>query len=126
MADEAGFHFHYLSSGDILSRYWGEAESRISTIFAEARKNSPSIIFVDEMDSLFEKRVSGSNYAGLNRIVTHFLVMMDGLDSSDDVYVMGATNRISSIDESFLRPGRFDIKIMVGLPNLQDRKEIYK
>lgn len=108
---------------DILSKYVGEAEKQLRLLFQEARKRQPSIIFFDEIDGLAPTR-SVKNDQHTASIVSTLLALMDGLDSRGNVIVIGATNRIDSIDPALRRPGRFDRELIFTLPSKSGRKEI--
>ena len=106
-----------------MSKFYGESEERLREIFKEAEENAPSIIFIDEIDSIAPKRdeVSGEQE---RRIVAQLLALMDGLESRGKVVVIGATNRPNAIDEALRRPGRFDREIEISIPNRDGRLEI--
>ena len=123
LANEIESNFINVKGPELLSKWVGEAENGIRDIFHKARQSSPCIIFFDEIDSLAMKR--GMPGAPEN-IVTQILLEMDGLEESNDVLVIGATNRPEVIDDAIMRPGRFDKKIEVGLPDAPGRKRILK
>ena len=106
-----------------MSKFYGESEGKLREIFKDAEENSPSIIFIDEIDSIAPKRdnVQGEEE---RRIVAQLLSLMDGLNSRGKVVVIGATNRPNSIDEALRRPGRFDREIEIGVPDVHGRLEI--
>ena len=106
-----------------MSKFYGESEGKLREIFKEAEENAPSIIFIDEIDSIAPKRdeVNGEEE---RRIVAQLLSLMDGLNSRGKVVVIGATNRPNSIDEALRRPGRFDREIEIGIPDRDGRLEI--
>jgi transitional endoplasmic reticulum ATPase len=106
-----------------VSKWYGEAEQNIKEMFEVARSRPHTILFIDEIDSITPSR-EGSHEA-TQRIVSTLLDEMDGIKSSDDVILMGATNRPESIDSAFMRPGRFDKKIRVPLPDKEALKQIY-
>ena len=123
VANEAQVHFISVSAPEVMGKFVGEAEERVRKIFKEAEDNSPSIIFIDEMDSIAAKRDEVVGEVE-RRVVAQLLSLMDGLSARGDVIVMAATNRINSIDEALRRPGRFDREIEFGIPDKKARKQI--
>ncbi len=123
VASETNAHFIHISGPELLSKYFGESEERIRKIFEEAKKNSPSIIFIDEIDSIAPKRDDSSEEVE-KRVVAQLLSLMDGLESRGEVIVIGATNRPNAVDPALRRPGRFDREIEIGVPNKKARYEI--
>lgn len=123
VANEAGVNFIYVAGPEIMGKYYGESEERIRKIFEDAANDGPSIIFIDEIDSITQKRENVTGELEI-RIVAQFLTMMDGLKDRGQVVVIGATNRIDSIDPALRRPGRFDREIEIGVPSKEDRLEI--
>ncbi len=123
IASETSSHFIHLSGPEIMSKYYGESENKIREIFEQAKKNAPSIIFIDEIDSIAPKREETSGEVE-RRIVAQLLSMMDGLEGRGNVVVIGATNRPDSIDPALRRGGRFDREIEIGIPNAAARREI--
>lgn len=123
VAGETNAHFISLSGPEIMGKYYGESEERLREIFKEAEENSPSIIFIDEIDSIAPKRdeVSGELE---KRIVSQLLTLMDGMKSRGKVVVIAATNRPDSIDPALRRPGRLDREIEIGIPDDEGRFEI--
>ncbi len=123
VAGETNAHFISLSGPEIMGKYYGESEERIREIFKQAEENSPSIVFIDEIDSIAPKRdeVSGELE---KRIVSQLLTLMDGMKSRGKVVVIAATNRPDSIDPALRRPGRFDREIEIGIPDDEGRHEI--
>jgi len=123
VAGETNAHFISLSGPEIMSKYYGESEEKLREIFTQAEENSPSIIFIDEIDSIAPKRdeVSGDVE---KRIVSQLLTLMDGMKSRGKVVVIAATNRPDSIDPALRRPGRFDREIEFGIPDDKERFEI--
>lgn len=123
VAGETSSNFTYIGGPEIVSKFYGESEGKLREIFKEAEENSPSIIFIDEIDSLAPKRdeVSGETE---RRIVAQLLALMDGLESRGKVVVIGATNRPNSIDEALRRPGRFDREIEISIPDRDGRYDI--
>ena len=123
VAGETNAHFISLSGPEIMGKYYGESEEKLREIFTQAEENSPSIIFIDEIDSIAPKRdeVSGELE---KRIVSQLLTLMDGMKSRGKVVVIAATNRPDSIDPALRRPGRFDREIEIGIPDDKERFEI--
>ncbi len=123
VASETNANFFTISGPEIMSKYYGESEGRLREIFEEAEENQPSIIFIDELDSIAPKRdeVSGETE---RRVVAQLLSLMDGLEARGKVIVIGATNRAHALDPALRRPGRFDREIEIGMPDRKDRKEI--
>ena len=123
VAGETSSNFTYIGGPEIVSKFYGESEEKLREIFKEAEENAPSIIFIDEIDSLAPKRdeVSGETE---RRIVAQMLALMDGLKSRGKVVVIGATNRPNSIDEALRRPGRFDREIEISIPDRDGRYDI--
>ena len=123
VAGETNAHFISISGPEIMGKHYGESEERIREIFTQAEENSPSIIFIDEIDSIAPKRdeVSGELE---KRIVSQLLTLMDGMKSRGKVIVIAATNRPDSIDPALRRPGRFDREIEIGIPDDEGRFDI--
>ena len=123
VAGETNAHFISLSGPEIMGKHYGESEERIREIFTQAEENAPSIIFIDEIDSIAPKRdeVSGELE---KRIVSQLLTLMDGMKSRGKVIVIAATNRPDSIDPALRRPGRFDREIEIGIPDDEGRFDI--
>lgn len=123
VAGETSSNFISIGGPEIVSKFYGESEGKLREIFKEAEENAPSIIFIDEIDSIAPKReeVTGEEE---RRIVAQLLSLMDGLNSRGKVVVIGATNRPNSIDEALRRPGRFDREIEIGIPDRGGRHEI--
>src|SRR3954454_8025753 len=106
-----------------MSKFYGESEARIREIFKESREKAPSIIFIDEIDSIAPKREEVTGEVE-RRIVAQLLTLMDGLEPRQNIVVIGATNRREAIDEALRRPGRFDREIVMGVPDEAGRREI--
>jgi len=123
VAGETNAHFISISGPEIMGKHYGESEERIREIFTQAEENAPSIIFIDEIDSIAPKRdeVSGELE---KRIVSQLLTLMDGMKSRGKVVVIAATNRPDSIDPALRRPGRFDREIEIGIPDDEGRFDI--
>ncbi|MEZ3114559.1 AAA family ATPase [Halobaculum sp. MBLA0147] len=124
VANEVDASFISVSGPEITSKYKGESEERLRELFAEADENSPSIIFFDEIDSIAGQRDDGGDME--NRMVGQLLSLMDGLDASEDVIVIGATNRADALDPALRRGGRFDREIEIGVPGETGRREIFE
>ena len=123
VAGETNAHFISLSGPEIMGKHYGESEERIREIFTQAEENSPSIVFIDEIDSIAPKRDEVSGEVE-KRIVSQLLTLMDGMKSRGKVVVIAATNRPDSIDPALRRPGRFDREIEIGIPDDEGRHEI--
>ena len=123
VAGETNAHFISLSGPEIMGKYYGESEEKLREIFAQAEENSPSIIFIDEIDSIAPKRDEVSGEVE-KRIVSQLLTLMDGMKSRGKVVVIAATNRPDSIDPALRRPGRFDREIEIGIPDDEGRFDI--
>lgn len=114
-----------INGPEIFSKYLGETENKLRTIFATAKRISPCIIFIDEMDAIGSKRGKEMDGNGVNeRVLSTLLNEMDGVEERNGVVVIGCTNRPDHIDDAILRPGRLDQLIYVGLPTQQDRLDI--
>ncbi len=123
VANESGAHFLYIAGPEIMGKYYGESEERLRTIFEEAEEKSPSIIFIDEIDSIAPKREDVYGEVE-RRVVAQLLSLMDGLEDRGQVVVIAATNRVNAIDPALRRPGRFDREVEIGVPDIKDRVEI--
>jgi len=123
VANESGSNFFSIAGPEIMSKYYGESEQRLRELFEQANKEAPSIIFIDELDSIAPKREDVTGEVE-RRVVAQLLTMMDGLQERGQVVVIGATNRIDAIDPALRRPGRFDREIEIGVPNRHERIEI--
>jgi len=123
VAGETNAHFISLSGPEIMGKFYGESEERIREIFKQAEENSPSIVFIDEIDSIAPKRDEVSGEVE-KRIVSQLLTLMDGMESRGKVVVIAATNRPDSIDPALRRPGRLDREIEIGIPDDDGRFEI--
>ncbi|MDD1758589.1 MAG: CDC48 family AAA ATPase, partial [Methanotrichaceae archaeon] len=122
VANESGANFFSIAGPEIMSKYYGESEQRLREIFEEAQKVAPSIIFIDEIDSIAPKRGEVTGEVE-RRVVAQLLAMMDGLKERGQVVVIGATNRVHAIDPALRRPGRFDREIEIGVPDRLGRVE---
>ena len=125
VATESDANFIVLNGPEIMSKYYGESEKKIRDIFEDAEKNAPSIIFFDEIDAIAPKREDVQGEVE-RRVVSQLLSMMDGLKSRGKVVVIGATNRINSVDPALRRPGRFDREIEISVPSKPARLDILK
>src|ERR687891_168364 len=123
VANETNANFYTIGGPEIMSKYYGESEEKLRSIFEQAEKNAPSIIFIDEIDSIAPKREEVSGEVE-RRIVAQLLSLMDGMSSRGKVVVIGATNRVNAIDPALRRPGRFDREIEIGVPDRNGRLEI--
>ena len=123
VANETDSSFFSIAGPEIMSKYYGESEKHLREVFKNAEKNSPSIIFIDEIDSIAPKRSEGTDQTE-KRIVAQLLTLMDGLQSRGQVVVMAATNRPDDIDPALRRPGRFDRELRINPPDEKGRKEI--
>jgi len=125
VANESDAYFISISGPAVVSKFYGESEERLRRIFDEARRNSPAIIFIDEIDAIAPKR---SEVVGEveKRIVSQLLALMDGLQPRESVIILAATNRIDAIDPALRRPGRFDREIELRVPDERGRYEILK
>jgi transitional endoplasmic reticulum ATPase len=123
VANETDAHFTSLSGPEIMSKFYGQSEENLRNVFKDAQENAPSIIFIDEIDSIAPKR--GETQGDVERrVVAQLLALMDGLDNRGNVIVIGATNRPNALDEALRRPGRFDREIEIGVPDKKGRLEI--
>mgnify|MGYP003332533746 FL=1 len=123
LASESEANMYSINGPEIMNKYYGETEAKLRDIFKEAKDNSPSIIFIDEIDAIAPKREEA--YGDVEkRVVAQLLALMDGLTDRGNVIVLGATNRPDSVDPALRRPGRFDREIEVSVPNVDGRLEI--
>ncbi len=125
VSQESNAYFISINGPEIMSKFYGASEGRLREIFDDAEKNAPSIIFIDEIDSIAPKRSDTSGEVE-RRVVSQLLSLMDGLQSRGHIIVVGATNRINALDEALRRPGRFDREIEFGVPTVKGRKEIFQ
>jgi len=123
VANETSASFFSIAGPEIISKYYGESEQQLREIFEDAKEDSPSIIFIDELDSIAPKREDVTGEVE-RRVVAQLLTMMDGLEARGQVVVIAATNRVDSVDPALRRPGRFDREIEIGVPDEVGRKEI--
>src|SRR5215475_9048163 len=123
VANETNANFYTIGGPEIMSKFYGESEERLRNVFEQAEKNAPSIIFIDEIDSIAPKREEVSGEVE-RRIVAQLLSLMDGMSARGKVVVIGATNRVNAVDPALRRPGRFDREIEIGVPDRNGRLEI--
>lgn len=124
------FNAEFISAegSSFVEMFAGMGAKRVRELFQKAQKNKPAVIFIDEIDAVGKKRSANGNFSNDEREQTlnQLLVSMDGIETNEDVFIVAATNRLDVLDEALLRPGRFDYKIMVDLPDVEGRKEIIK
>ena len=123
VANETNANFYSIGGPEIMSKFYGESEEKLREVFKEAQENAPSIIFIDEIDSIAPKREEVSGDVE-KRIVSQLLTLMDGISSRGKIVVIGATNRPNAIDPALRRPGRFDREIEIGIPDVKGRHDI--
>ena len=128
VAGEAGVHFLSISGSDFVELYVGVGASRVRDLFDQAKKNSPAIVFIDEIDAVGRQRGAGlgGGHDEREQTLNQLLVEMDGFGSNEGVVVMAATNRQDILDPALLRPGRFDRQVYVGYPDIKGREAILK
>ena len=129
VAGEANVPFFSISGSDFVEMFVGVGASRVRDLFRQAKEKSPAIVFIDEIDAVGRARGKNVNFGSnderentLNQLLTE----MDGFGSNSGVIILAATNRVDILDKALLRAGRFDRQIYVELPDLNDRKEIFK
>ncbi|MBI2044288.1 CDC48 family AAA ATPase [Candidatus Pacearchaeota archaeon] len=125
VANESDANFILLNGPEIMSKFYGESEKKIRDIFEEAEKTAPAIVFIDEIDAIAPKREETMGEVE-RRVVSQILTMMDGMKSRGKVIVIGATNRVNSIDPALRRPGRFDREVAINAPDKAGRLSILK
>ena len=123
VANESDASFFAINGPEIMGSAYGESEKRLRDVFEEAAKSAPSIVFIDEIDSIAPKR-SGTPGEAEKRLVAQLLTLMDGLHTGSNIVVIAATNRPDALDEALRRPGRFDREIVIGVPDESGRREI--
>jgi len=122
VANEVDAYFDVISGPEIVSKYKGESEERLRAAFTRAEENAPAIVFIDEIDAIAGERDEDADME--NRVVAQLLTLMDGLEDRGQVIVMGATNRVDTVDPALRRGGRFDREIEIGVPDAGGRREI--
>ncbi len=125
VANESEAYFISINGPEIMSKYYGESEKALRDLFEEAEKNTPAIIFLDELDSIAPKRGEVTGEVE-RRVVAQLLSLMDGLKERKNVIVIGSTNRPEALDMALRRPGRFDREIELGVPDMEGRREIFQ
>jgi len=123
VVNESHAHFISIQGPEIMSKWYGESEAHLRDLFKEAQDKSPSIIFIDEIDSIAPRRAEVTGEVE-RRVVAQLLTLMDGLESRGKVIVIGATNRVEAVDPALRRPGRFDREIEIGVPDRDGRRVI--
>ncbi len=128
VAGEAGVPFFSISGSDFVEMFVGVGASRVRDLFAEAKKNSPCIVFIDEIDAVARRRGTGlgGGHDEREQTLNQLLVEMDGFGVNEGIIVMAATNRVDILDPAIMRPGRFDRKVGVGVPDFKGREDILK
>jgi transitional endoplasmic reticulum ATPase len=123
VANESNANFYVIGGPEIMSKFYGESEERLREVFKQAQENAPSIIFIDEIDSIAPKREEVTGEVE-KRVVSQLLSLMDGMQARGKVVVIGATNRVNALDPALRRPGRFDREIEIGVPGKEGRLEV--
>ncbi len=123
VASESDAAYFPINGPEIMGKFHGESEERLREIFQQAQQDAPAIVFIDEIDSIAPKRSESSSEVE-RRVVAQLLTLMDGLAPRQNVVVLGATNRVDALDEALRRPGRFDREIVIGVPDLEGRREV--
>src|SRR3954463_11489269 len=124
IASEAGASFYMQSASAFIEMFAGLGAARIRKLFEEARRNTPAIVFIDELDAVGTARAGHGFNREQDQTLNQLLVELDGFESRDQVVVMGASNRLQDLDQALLRPGRFDRQVLIGTPDLAGREEI--
>lgn len=123
VASETDTTFHAVSGPEIITKFYGESEAKLRQVFDQARKDAPSIVFLDEIDSIAPKREQAGGDVE-KRVVAQLLALMDGLEARGQIIVIGATNLPNALDPALRRPGRFDREIVIGIPDRTGRREM--
>ena len=128
VAGEAGVPFFSISGSDFVEMFVGVGASRVRSLFEDAKKNAPAIIFIDEIDAVGRKRGAGlgGGHDEREQTLNQLLVEMDGFGVNQGITIMAATNRPDILDPALLRPGRFDRQVVVGAPDVKGREAIFK
>lgn len=128
VAGEAGVPFFSISGSDFVEMFVGVGASRVRDLFEDAKKNAPCIVFIDEIDAVARRRGTGmgGGHDEREQTLNQLLVEMDGFGVNEGIIVMAATNRVDILDPAILRPGRFDRRVMVGVPDVRGREEILR
>ena len=127
VANESEVNFISVKGPALLSKYVGESEKGVREVFRKAKQAAPCILFFDEIEALVPTRSSGGSDSHVaERVIAQFLAEIDGVEELGGVLVLGATNRMDMLDPALLRPGRFDVRVEIPLPNQEDREEIFK
>ena len=125
ISNECNVHFMYRAGSEFARRYVGDSPKEIKKMFKEAREKAPTILFIDEIDALGKKRSEDTNGEDV-KALTQLLTELDGFDTTDDVFLIGATNTLDLLDPALLRSGRFDRKIKILVPNEENRKAMFE
>src|SRR5437899_9764284 len=126
VASASGANFYSASAASFVEMFAGLGAARIRKLFEVARKNSPAIVFIDELDAVGTTRVGGGVHREHDQTLNQLLVELDGFNARDEVVVMAASNRLQDLDPALLRPGRFDRQVLVAAPDLAGREEILR
>lgn len=125
ISNECGVNFIFRAGSDFAERYVGDTPKKIKKMFEDARKNAPTILFIDEIDAVAKRRTEDTNGEDLKGL-TQLLTELDGFDTTDDVFLIGATNTLDLLDPALLRSGRFDKKVKILVPNEENRKAMFE
>ena len=125
ISNECGVNFIFRAGSDFAERYVGDTPKKIKKMFEDARKNAPTILFIDEIDAVAKRRTEDTNGEDLKGL-TQLLTELDGFDTTDDVFLIGATNTLDLLDTALLRSGRFDKKVKILTPNGENRKAMFE
>ena len=125
ISNECNVHFMYRAGSEFARRYVGDSPKEIKKMFKEAREKAPTILFIDEIDALGKKRSEDTNGEDV-KALTQLLTELDGFDTTDDVFLIGATNTLDLLDPALLRSGRFDKKVKILVPNEENRKAMFE